>query len=157
MPLHVGSRCKCFAFCGREHQAAFWKLGHKEECAELKESRESGQKSAKDIRALSFAAIEAKASDGEGMPPGAWADISNRSCSCGDSGCCGGAGGIGDPMALYRQVCVYVFILHVCVYAWCSYLAEYQLGIPTCTIFPLSAVFSYQLIALRSSIELTVR
>lgn len=138
MPLHVGSRCKCFAFCGRGHQATFWKLGHKEECADLKESRESGRKSAKDIRALSFAAIEAKASDGEGMPPRAWADISNRSCSCGDSGCCGGAGGIGDPMALYRQVCVYVFILHVCVSAWCS-LAEHQLGIPT--IFPLSTVF----------------
>ena len=106
----IGSQCKCFAFCGREHQAAFWKLGHKKECAELKDMRESGRKSVKDIRSLTFAAIQLKGEDasangGEFMPPGAWAAISSQGCSCGGGGgsCCG-AGGDGDPMALYRQV-----------------------------------------------------
>jgi len=82
--------------------------------------RESGRKPVEDIRALSFAIIEAKASDGEDMPPGAWAAISNQSCSCGGSGSCCGAGETGDPMAMYRQVCVYVFmyimyIMRVCL------------------------------------------
>ena len=72
--------------------------------------RESGRKSTEDIRVLSFAAMETKGADSsasgdEFMPPGAWAAISSQGCSCGASGssCCG-AGGNGDPMALYRQV-----------------------------------------------------